>query len=605
MNYNFPPNNNQINLPPIVPQINPFLLEKERQNNLQKSLGFIHNRLVRSISASNPIYNYPLYSADMANFCFNYPQSLFYYRPMRYFFQRPVQLDYENAFPHQKMVIDQLKERDDKIRNMLEKKSVKYGIPKKMEEILKNGEIVHLPTATVVSAADLKKKQEEYNKLQEQVHKLSPEGQREVKLKNKKLRDAIRKIVYFNDFILDMKTFAKASQEIKENEFVLIQATKANINELKNFVVKMLKNIENFCVKFFGDKITIKTNDKQKKEDSIFIIKSFVHQLFNDLSSAFVMSNDIPENLREILKSYIKEKSLLPPGYLTTFEFNRLEFDVNIRLNRMTLERQSLMLGFLLLYRVLLIDIFKNYLTYFPKIRDLGNPINDILNNKVPNTRRRSMLNNNLGNNNNNILNRGKNNPLLNNPLLNNPNIQSRRANNPNILNNNQNQMDIINNLSGKNNETKMLYYKKRKMNIRNNLAFNFNFIIQVLDYIFRTAFEKTLPIFNDYFKSKHLYGILVFSTNPNYYRQLFSNNNTDDIEIMSGLYEPSQECEIFLKENARWIHMYQLNTVQLCSDLAKMIMSDEIKNNNNNNILSNYQNVENNVNNEQNNNNN
>ena len=597
MNYNFPPNNNQINLPPIVPQINPFLLEKERQNNLQKSFGFIQNRLIRSISASNPIYNYPLYSADMANFCFNYPQSLFYYRPMRYFFQRPVQLDYENAFPHQKMVIDQLKERDDKIRQMLEKKTVKYGIPKKMEEILKNGEIVHLPTATVISAADLKKKQEEYNKLQDQVHKLSPEGQREVKLKNKKLRDVIRKIVYFNDFVLDMKAFAKASQEIKENEFVLIQATKANINELKNFVVKILKNIENFCVKFFDNKITIKTNDKQKKEDSVFIIKSFVHQLFNDLSSAFVQSNDIPQNLREILKSYIKEKSLLAPGYLTTFEFNRLEFDVNIRLNKMTLERQSLILGFLLLYRVLLIDIFKNYLTYFPKIRDLGNPINDILNNKTPNTRRRSILNDNQGNN-NNILSRGKNNPLVNNPLLNNPNIQSRRGN---MLNNNQNQMNIINNLNGKNNETKMLYYKKRKVNIRNSLSFNFNFIIQVLDYIFRTAFEKSLPIFNDYFKNKHLYGILVFSTNPNYYRQLFSNNNNDDIEIISGLYEPSNECDIFLKENARWIHMYQLNTVQLCTDLAKMIMSDELKNNNGN-ILSNYQNVGNNVNDEQNN---
>ena len=598
MNYNFPPNNNQINLPPIVPQINPFLLEKERQNNLQKSFGFIQNRLIRSISASNPIYNYPLYSTDMANFCFNYPQSLFYYRPMRYFFQRPVQLDYENAFPHQKMVIDQLKERDDKIRQMLEKKTVKYGIPKKMEEILKNGEIVHLPTATVISAADLKKKQEEYNKLQDQVHKLSPEGQREVKLKNKKLRDVIRKIVYFNDFVLDMKAFAKASQEIKENEFVLIQATKANINELKNFVVKILKNIENFCVKFFDNKITIKTNDKQKKEDSVFIIKSFVHQLFNDLSSAFVQSNDIPQNLREILKSYIKEKSLLAPGYLTTFEFNRLEFDVNIRLNKMTLERQSLILGFLLLYRVLLIDIFKNYLTYFPKIRDLGNPINDILNNKTPNTRRRSILNDNQGNN-NNILSRGKNNPLVNNPLLNNPNIQSRRSN---MLNNNQNQMNIINNLNGKNNETKMLYYKKRKVNIRNSLSFNFNFIIQVLDYIFRTAFEKSLPIFNDYFKNKHLYGILVFSTNPNYYRQLFSNNNNDDIEIISGLYEPSNECDIFLKENARWIHMYQLNTVQLCTDLAKMIMSDELKNNNGN-ILSNYQNVGNNVNDEQNNN--
>ena len=35
-------------------------------------------------------------------------QAGFYYRPIRYFYQRPVQLDAENCFPHQKKIINQL-----------------------------------------------------------------------------------------------------------------------------------------------------------------------------------------------------------------------------------------------------------------------------------------------------------------------------------------------------------------------------------------------------------------------------------------------------------------------------------------------------------------
>ena len=116
-------------------------------------------------------------------------------------------------------------------------------------------------------------------------------------------------------------------------------------------------------MKFFGEKLTIITNDAKKKEDSIFIIKSFIHQLYNDLSSAFCSQSDLPEEVRTLFKSYLRDRSILPPGYLTTFEFNRLEFDVNGKLYKMNIERQSMMVGFILLFRVLLVDLFKNYLT--------------------------------------------------------------------------------------------------------------------------------------------------------------------------------------------------------------------------------------------------
>jgi len=111
-------------------------------------------------------------------------------------------------------------------------------------------------------------------------------------------------------------------------------------------------------------------------------VKSFTHQLYNDLSSAFVNSDDLPKSIRAIFKEFIREKAQLSPGFLSTFEFNRLEFDVRCRLNNMNKPRRALIIGFLIFYRTLICEIFKNYLTYFPKIREMGNPIKDVLNKK-------------------------------------------------------------------------------------------------------------------------------------------------------------------------------------------------------------------------------
>jgi hypothetical protein len=553
-----------LRLPQIAaPNLNPSL-NFYRDQQMQKAYGFVNDRLYRSINETHPFQNYPLYTKDMANFCYNYPQSLFYYRPIRYFYQRPVQLDANNCFPQQKQILDQLKERDNKIRGMLDKKPVKYGIPKKMDDVIKAGEIVHYPKASLISTVDLKKKEKEYENLKKKLESLGPEGMRKRRKRNRELKNVMRRIVLFNDFLLSERAFGKAATNLRRDYFTHIQAAKANVSEIKNFMLRLLKNIENFCVQFFSEKITIISEKQKIVEDSIFVVKSFIHQLYNDLSSAFINPDDLPKSIRAIFKEFIREKAQIAPGFLSTFEFNRLEFDARCRLNNMNKQRRALVIGFVVLYRALICEIFKNYLTYFPKIREMGNPIGEVLNKKVKRsnqTKVNGMSRKNMGNNNLH------------------PDLQ-KEIEQLNKKGNTQNDQDIsiINKFNGPDADTQILYYKKRKMEIRNNLVFNFNFIIQVLDNILRRAFKSNPPVYNDYFKNKHLYNLMVFSNDNDRKRQLVTSSDNDDaIEFMNNVYTPSQDCEVFLKENQRWMHMYELSTIELCGDLANRIMDDEV----------------------------
>ena len=548
-----------LKLPQIVPQLNPSLAYM-RDQQMERAYGFVNNRLSRSIN-TNPFQNYPLYPNDMQNFYNNYPQSLFYYRPIRYFYQRPVQLDADNCFPHQKKIINQLKERDDRIRGMLDKRPVKYGIPKKMDDVIKSAEVVHYPKASLVSTVDLKKKEKEYAELKKKLEKLGPEGLRKRRKRNRELKNIMRRVVLFNDFIIMERDFAKAATNLRRDHFTYIQAAKANINEIKNFVLRLLHNIENFCVQFFAEKITIVTDNEKLHEDSVFVVKSFIHQLYNDLSSAFVNSDDLPKSIRAIFKEFIREKAQLSPGFLSTFEFNRLEFDVRCRLNNMNKPRRALIIGFLVFYRALICEIFKNYLTYFPKIREMGNPIKDVLNKKIRKI-------------NPNIVNgySRRNISSLH------PELQKEVDKLNNKKTQNDKDIDVINKFNGPDADTQILYYKRRKMEIRNNLLFNFNFIIQILDHILRRAFKANPPVYNDFFKNKHLYNLMVFSPEMNRKRQLITSlDNDDDIEFMNGIYTPSEDAEVFLRDNQRWMHMYELSTIELCGDLATKILDDEI----------------------------
>ena len=398
--------------------------------------------------------------------------------------------------------------------------------------------------------------------MKRKLENLGPEGMRRKRKRNRELKNIMRRIVLFNDFLLQERAFAKAATNLRRDYFTHIQAAKANINEIKNFMLRLMKNIENFCVQFFAEKITIITEKEKLLEDSVFVVKSFIHQLYNDLSSAFVNPDDLPKSIRAIFKEFIREKAQIAPGFLSTFEFNRLEFDARCRLNNMNKQRRALMIGFVVFYRTLIIEIFKNYLTYFPKIREMGNPIGDVLNKSIKRSNQPKV---------NGISRKNMNNihPDIQKEI----NELNKKTNNPN-----DKDINIINKFNGPDADTQILYYKKRKMEIRNNLVFNFNFIMQVLDNILRRAFKANPPVYNDYFKNKHLYNLMVFSPEMDRKRQLVtSSDNEDQIEFMNGIYTPSQDCEVFLRDNQRWMHMYELSTIELCGDLANKIMDDEV----------------------------
>jgi hypothetical protein len=191
----------------------------------------------------------------------------------------------------------------------------------------------------------------------------------------------------------------------------------------------------------------------------------------------------------------------------------------------------------------------------------MGNPIQDVLNKKVKRSNEPRV----------NGMSRKNLHPDLQKEI-DNLNKKNKKPNE------NEKDINLINKFNGPDADTQVLYYKKRKMEIRNNLVFNFNFIIQVLDNILRRAFKSNPPVYNDYFKNKHLYNLMVFSPEMDRKRQLVtSSDNDDEIEFMKDVYTPSQDCEVFLRDNQRWMHMYELSTIELCGDLANKIMDDEV----------------------------
>ena len=98
---------------------------------------------------------------------------------------------------------------------------------------------------------------------------------------------------------------------------------------------------------------------------------------------------------------------------------------------------------------------------------------------------------------------------------------------------------------------------------------------MQILDHLLRTSFVNHPNVFRDYFKDNHLYNIMVYNPEENSKVKLREGSDRNQIEFMNEIYQPTEEGEAFIKDNERWIHMYQLNTIELCNDLARKIMED------------------------------
>lgn len=286
---------------------------------------------------------------------------------------------YKNLFARDGMVYNKIK--NDNLIN-------EYPIPKTLNVgALNEAKLVHFPDETFVPLSKLDKflnqTKEEPNK---SIKMKSPqrndeeyrkklfnqlEEKNELKRRNRKKWGFIKRSIHILSLYRLLRNFTKSSIDIKSNKLLNIQSAKECLIQIRNFILPVISNIETFCTEFFHQTLIYNTPDLEKQKNTVFIVKSFIHQFFSDLTSAFAKFDDIPMNIKKIFKMYITEKSVMPFGFLTTFEFNRLEFTQKVELKNMDKERQGMLVCFILLYRVVLIDILKRYEKYFPKIRDM------------------------------------------------------------------------------------------------------------------------------------------------------------------------------------------------------------------------------------------
>ena len=184
----------------------------------------------------------------------------------------------------------------------------------------------------------------------------------------KKRLKFIRSLIHMITLYKMLTSFTKCSINIKSNKLLHFQTAKDNLIQLRNFILPCLGNIEQFCKEFFYKEIIYNTYDSKIQRTSVFIVKSFIHQFFSDLSANFAKVDDIPRNIKEIFTNYISEDAVMPYNFLTSFEFNRLEFSYMLGLRNMNREKQAMMVCMLLLYRVVIADIFDKYYMYFPEV---------------------------------------------------------------------------------------------------------------------------------------------------------------------------------------------------------------------------------------------
>lgn len=433
---------------PYLPIINTRrqILEEEQYKHVQNSLNYINNRAQRSLKFISRHNNIPMYDPGMYKLVNNFPQNLFNYRPIRYFFQRPVY--YDTSHPEVRRIVAE-RNTDDFVAQTMNKATKGYAIPLKYEDLIKNGEVLNQALAKVIDPQDVKdqlieierqknelimRKENELYGLKDKVNKKRMAAGENIKKLSKKIRMYMFYRIYFK-FSLSMKY-------IKSNEETITQNAKSSLDEIIKFAVSLLKNknLLDFLSKSLRNKLVLgesrskpntndigqnkadvipdqsntnveylnnlKTNNKkpnsffqgfadnkdsklqsnnndlinknseEKVDNSIFILKTTIHNLMNAITNSINKPEDIPLNVHKAFKSLIFDGALLPKGFLTTFEFNRLEWSLRIKLTRMNTEKKAMMISTIFLFRVIVMKILMNFLKYFPEFKKINDPSN-------------------------------------------------------------------------------------------------------------------------------------------------------------------------------------------------------------------------------------
>ena len=262
-----------------------------------------------------------------------------------------------------------------------------------------NGKVIHYPenskpnskqTSVIVTTRE----DNESNKLLQNIlGKLSikkkPQISTTIRKKiNKKKRNKwkiLRAGVYMIQLFFQLKKMTKLSIKLKLNDSNNKEIFADKYKNVRNYFLNSFLFLRNFSKEYFFNKlITYKKGDKKEKEENAYIIKLFIHYFFESIFSFFAKNNSMTKFTKLFIRELISEGKILPLNYLTTFEFNRLEFNINFELKNVTLERQGLLISYLIFYRFFIYDIFNNITLYYPDLKNEKIKINKNIQDFIP-----------------------------------------------------------------------------------------------------------------------------------------------------------------------------------------------------------------------------
>ncbi len=307
-------------------------------------------------------YNYFKYAKNQMkmgdlNPNYNNPTS---YHP----YQIPHQIDldptpFNKLFQRENMVYNRI--------NDNKNHSMSYSLPQlqtfnnnSIKEI-REGEIVNFPDESYIPLSKFENIKELFNQKKQK-------DLRTIRFQNRPRWKLLRYLIYMMRLFYSFRKLTKHSIYLKKNQMINIQNIKGNLMELRKIILPALKNIKKFTGELFGNLLVYNTSNESKKKHCTFVVRSFIQQLFSDLSSAFTYYEEIPFTIKRIVKYFISDGYQIPFGYLTTFEFNRLEFNFDSTLSHMNNERRAMLVCFILFYRILILDIFRRHYHYFPTL---------------------------------------------------------------------------------------------------------------------------------------------------------------------------------------------------------------------------------------------
>jgi hypothetical protein len=179
----------------------------------------------------------------------------------------------------------------------------------------------------------------------------------------------IRAFVHVWAFIRYARVYSSMK---KVRDFKISQASQSYQAATKRITEWILERTRNFFSEMINPNLSHvdlrkNLNTNEKSNYMKYYMKVFFDQLFQNVSKPA----DIPDEIRGIFAKFILTSVYFPKKYLTSFEINRLNFNLNGSLAKVKDSSASMIIGLLVFSRIICQKILLKITSHFPVVSEI------------------------------------------------------------------------------------------------------------------------------------------------------------------------------------------------------------------------------------------